>query len=485
MYENLNKLTLITSESCNLNCSYCEIAKNSNHQSHLEETLKIKQALSSGSYITKVIQGFRKHGIDVSNITTIELWGQEPTLTLDEFSTQIPRLLDWAINAKRSFFSTNGVAYPERIINYINIINNYLKDHKNRKFNAAIQFSFDGFDETLEKRGVEPQEIIDNIKTVITTVNDIKIVKNFKISFVFHGVLTMDIIKQGTIGNNFESHWIEIDRLVKNFVELNINPQVKIDDFLVTGIQNPYNATSDEGKLFADYLKKCLNTNSDFQSSFIHVQAPFRIAAKAIKAFSENSLGDIDNNIIKNFNYYYDPVLNDTIGTITSCGTGNLDLKIRYDGTILYCQNLFFSLSLNDLEDKIGSRYDIQRAALSYNHIYPNLLTSDKKDIEHFIDLLNGQKHYIYNFMVSSIVNLMYILLQNHQIDDSYQDDHKKILRHAHYMAMFLLCFYNNLLDTGSLYTITFGTIRFYCNGALDYLEEYLNTYDEVIPLWN
>ena len=52
-------------------------------------------------------------------------------------------------------------------------------------------------------------------------------------------------------------------------------------------------------------------------------------------------------------------------------------------------------------------------------------------------------------------------------------------------MAMFLLCFYNNLLDTGSLYTITFGTIRFYCNGALDYLEEYLNTYDEVIPLWN
>jgi len=42
MYKNLNKLTLITSESCNLNCSYCEIAKNSNHQSHLEETLKIK-----------------------------------------------------------------------------------------------------------------------------------------------------------------------------------------------------------------------------------------------------------------------------------------------------------------------------------------------------------------------------------------------------------------------------------------------------------
>jgi len=52
MFEQVKKIVFITSESCNLNCKYCEISKNST-KNHFEEAKKVKQALLDGSYVTR------------------------------------------------------------------------------------------------------------------------------------------------------------------------------------------------------------------------------------------------------------------------------------------------------------------------------------------------------------------------------------------------------------------------------------------------
>ena len=44
LFKNVKTLTFISSESCNLNCKYCEIAKDAT-MTHAAETIKVKESL--------------------------------------------------------------------------------------------------------------------------------------------------------------------------------------------------------------------------------------------------------------------------------------------------------------------------------------------------------------------------------------------------------------------------------------------------------
>ena len=94
-------------------------------------------------------------------------------------------------------------------------------------------------------------------------------------------------------------------------------------------------------------------------------------------------------------------------------------------------------------------------------------------DVENFVYRFDAGSHYGVPFMLSQMVNQMYLLLENHQIDESYQNNPEKILRHASYLIRIVQCWYNQLIETGSIYSKTLGTVRFYCNGALDIIEKF------------
>ena len=48
-----SNLTLITSETCNLKCSYCNMAKSA-HEYKTTETENIKKALKDGTYLNNI-----------------------------------------------------------------------------------------------------------------------------------------------------------------------------------------------------------------------------------------------------------------------------------------------------------------------------------------------------------------------------------------------------------------------------------------------
>ena len=178
------------------------------------------------------------------------------------------------------------------------------------------------------------------------------------------------------------------------------------------------------------------------------------------------------------FNYEYDKNIVDEnyiIGDFYGCGVGRWNLKMRYDGTLIFCQNSFYSIKKENLENKKGITYDVQRFELEHPGFQPNLMTAKKEDVQNFIDIFDVQKNYGHVFVINTLINLMYFLLQNNQIDESYKDNPEKILKHATMLSNFLMCFYNNVIDTGSLYPMTVGTIRFYCNGLLDIVEDFIN----------
>ncbi len=53
------------------------------------------------------------------------------------------------------------------------------------------------------------------------------------------------------------------------------------------------------------------------------------------------------------------------------------------------------------------------------------------------------------------------------------EKDINKLLRHAYILTTILACWDNNLMETGSGYGRTAGHIRFYCNGFIDFVDEF------------
>ena len=474
LFKNVKTLTFISSESCNLNCKYCEIAKDAT-MTHAAETIKVKESLQNGTFLTNCEKIFYDYNIDPFQIDTFDLWGQEPTLTLDALVTQMPQLLNWFKNCKIIFFSTNGMAYPERIVNFIKTINNYLiTENKNRELHLEIQFSVDGIGKDIEPRGADADIIKKNIFFILHELQDYKLYHTLNVLFVFHGVLTLDIMRDG-LANGIEKHWYEIDNFINDIYQENKNHQIIVTSKISSAFQAPVNATQEDGKVVSEYLNKCIKLVGTFKRSALSQTNILNLYTNPIRKRDgqPETREDIINGIFDIFNYnYWQETDSDMITYKFGCSTGDGSIKLRYDGTLLFCQNVIFSLTEEDLKNKVGIKYDIHRFQNKHNY-NPNLLTSPIEDVENFIYKFDAGSHFAVPFMLSQMVNQMYLLLENHQIDESYQNNPEKILRHASYLIRICQCWYNQLIETGSIYSKTLGTVRFYCNGALDIIEKF------------
>lgn len=491
MFENLDKIVFISSESCNLHCSYCHLAKKAT-QCHQKETEKIKESFKSGQYLQLYKDFINKYNIDINKIKKIELWGQEPTLTLDEFNTQIFDILDWLPNAKRFLFSTNGVSHIDRLINCINIFNKYFENNK-REFYIHFQFSFDGFDYIKDQRGIEPEVIVNNVKKFLYKLNNIQLNNNLQVSFNLHGVIDIpDIISQ--LEDKEESYWSKASKLLEDLNKINTNKKVVCYPF-TTFFVVPYNATKQDGQYYSIYAKKCIqnqlnhmNPNTDQTTPFIHILQGIQNIlgndmivnhkeSKDIYQFFNGSIDSIEKDILSLYDtgYNNNPDFCNIINYSYSCKINNQNLKIRYNGDLLYCEQTMFDLSEEDMIGRDQFDYDLVHYQLKHPRFQPNIFTSNQEDVEKFLSLFNSSYRQPYLLSYSNIVNFMYLLLQNDQIDESYKDINK-LLRHALYVAKARQCYRASMVDTGSFYTETLGFIRLCCNGLLDYLESlYLN----------
>lgn len=473
MFDNINSITFIISEICNLKCSYCEIAKREN-KFHLNEVDNIKESLYSGAYVQNYKTFFNKYNIDINKIINFALWGQEPTLVLEAFNTQITSILDWLPNLNNMFFSTNGVDYAYKIIELIKIFNNYFLNN-NREFKLTIQFSFDGLEYTQLQRGIDPYIIINNIKYIINNLNNIELFKDFKINFILHGVINFNNIISQLDNKLGDQYWSNNANIIQNLTILNKNKNVSILPFGAYLIF-PYNATPEEGKLLTQYANFCFNDTLKDNKN-IHILSPFNLILDSIINIKNRFQEEIDTEqqIINEFNYDYgnDDIFNTDIYKNYGCAPNTGNIKMRYDGLLFYCQNTMFNIFEQDLIGKTGIDYDLSYFQIKHPNFYPNVLKDNPEQIEKFVNLMLIKEHYPHSLTYSNIVNLMFLLLQNGQIDQSYRDS-KKLLKHAFYLSRFQQCFHAHMIETGSFYGISIGTIRAYCNGTLDLAEEYV-----------
>lgn len=456
-----NSLTLFTSESCNLNCKYCDIALHLNSKKHHEEVKKVKESFINGQYLNTIQTACEKLNIDKYNIKHLELWGQEPTLTLKEFNVMFPKLYKEYPNIYTLMFSTNGVSNINEIINLVLLLNNIVT----QKFYLNIQFSFDGYEQTKKHRGIEPDIIINNIINFIEQLNTIEL-KLLEITIKPHNVIdkeTFTFFANEKYEKDLYKYLKDFQNLYYLFLSKNNNNKVKIMTF-GAGLEVPYNGSVENGKILSKFYKQCEKVGADLN---------VKNWQQLIGQFSRSSLDWNESEItylLQEANQNHFIYNNDNkqklkkLSNKLGCSYNYSVLKIRYDGTLIHCQNALYGLhtdnDLNNIDNLIQYRKNNK-------HYYANIFSDSKEDIQNYFyqTTLRHESSFLAAYIQT--MTLLSLLLFSNQIDNKYNDIHN-FLKCAYYLVYSIPCPHNSMMYSGSTFGTYCGWIRLLCNGFMD-----------------
>lgn len=457
----IHKISLLSAIGCNLQCKYCNIDKTLNNSvsTILNNTI---EALKDGSYLNNIISILNKFDQPIKNIESIEIWGQEPTMTLMYLADKWE---DWAnsfINLDRIFFSTNGMANIDSIIYFIKQVDKYSK----RQLVLNIQVSYDGEKSTNEIRGANSNIIKENISALILFLNSYQF-KNIKVDIFFHGVLSNYLAKQLNDFNKLEEYINEIDIFLNDLRSISMNKFVSIGTMTLQN-ENGGEYTTEDGVILAEIMRKLDYIKNSKQTFINEHQCP--ISLDIIGGVSEIILDKFrtDKDIINQF------ILNPNEHTFcTFCAPLVGDLKVMYDGTIVSCQNAIYDI-FGIEEDKVEKniRNYARISEYKHNHLF-NPLTASDEIIDTYINYVEKSMHNgVGQFMLSTLANYIYIMAKTGQVSSSYLTDFEKIKRHAFYLTNINTCYYNLVVLSGSAFTRNTSDIRLFCNGVLDLLDK-------------
>lgn len=486
---NYNNLTLYTSEDCNLSCSYCEIAKSkkknivNNHINNL-----IKESMQSGQFTKNVLTVVKNLKANMDDFETLELWGQEPTLTIDAFKTMMPDILLNFKNIHAMFFSTNGVGHINDLLCFVEKLDtlNFVETQKkiDGKFQLRIQFSYDGIYSTKNFRGIEPTIILNNIRYFIEHLNFLYFY-NIEVNLSFHNVISRKLIEELNTRDKIKEFWKELKDLSIEFSLLNKNSNVKISHF-APGIENPVNASSEEGKALANFYQISKEVGKELQWDGMYGMVgqnlhAIRMAERGYRRYYDLSRDDkfsvvSNEKFIQNILYLTmlaplddkSRLLINQLSDVYCTGFKN-GVKVRYNGDYVHCQNCIHQLKADNLTTDTIEQLNAK--AMAKNHFYPNLLEPNEEfDNKKYHIAIANSSSFCHNY--TEVLNMMYLALQANQIDSSYKDKNKMV-RHAFYLTFMNTCFDDEIKTSNSVVSRYPGHIRYYCNGFLDEIENY------------
>lgn len=460
----------MTSEACNLNCKYCYIERTKNNINsstfYLEEHKKITQALEDKTYINNYLKALQKLKIDPKTITTVELWGQEPTLNLESFFKNFDYLYQHFPNLKGSIFSTNGVSNTHKILDAINIIDNII----DKEFNFSVQFSIDGSQYTKENRGIEVEIILNNIENLIKELNKIKLQK-IKVDFHLHNVLGQNVFTSLKTLEEIDSYWEELNNFAKKLKNLNLNKNVFFADLCYPSLEMPIKATQQDGIDLYNFIYYS-NIGKGKDNLFGMIKNLFK---PNITLKNENLTLDDLILIISNLDCNQKDKIDFFNNLSRGCGCGNQisSLKMAYNGEMVFCQTAMFKRREEDFINYVDDSDPFFHNLVKHNR-YINILTASQKEIENYFNFYKEYNLSAFGIKFTNCLNLMLWLSDSNLIEPVYKTNKKKLLRHAFICAGIQKCAHNDIIETGSIYGRSVELIKLYCNGFISIVEDYI-----------
>ena len=475
--KDISTLTLIVSCGCNLKCSYCEIAKSVNEDSARLQTETI-QALENGTFLQNVKQTFQRLSINNEHIYSLDLWGQEPTLTLDKFTAHLEEWINFLPNIEKFFFSTNGMAYPERIVDLV-LTFEKLWENKDKPLEFTLQFSYDGDLSTNNIRNAESTTIQKNLLYIINELNKYQI-NNIIFKPHVHGVVSLELLKLLDTPEKVLDYYNNMADWIEPFLDLSTNFNVKFDYSPSLSLEAPVDATSEDGwrlTRFAKWTQQLdrRKLHSDYINQTIkYLFSPPFATAFIAAACNEITIDDWVTRILQDRNYYDEATR--FLSPNIFCGTNKFSIKIMYDGTLISCQNNIFDRDKRYATADTPELKSIKDSWVDH-HLFINPIHDTDKQIETVLELFNTTQTTSWRFLIEHYIITMYWLARAGQIDVKYCENEYVLVKHALMLIKYNQCVYNNYIKTGSAFMRGNGWFRLFFNGYADVLEyEYNKT---------
>ena len=468
-------LTLVSAVGCNLNCEYCLIEKSvkDKHDKVKELQEKTIESFKNGSYLENIKKTLMRLGTSPSRIEVIQIWGQEPTLTLNHLTDNLSDWLNVFTKANRFMFSTNGMNFTNKILDFIKTLDDNLK-HRGK---FELQISFDGIDQTDNLRKASSELILSNTKYLINKLNEISL-KNLDVMIQFHGVLTADMVRKLNSTDKIQDYALSNAKIINELYDLNSNLNVEIVDGISFSQEMPQKASKEDGINLANFYR----LGSSIDASLFRNRIGTNLWNGLVETANinwNNFLGrpftNIENFLEEVLTSYNDITKIQNFSSQMYCGANYDGLKIMYDGTLLPCQNHMYEIDPDSIVDDGTIEAGTKKYLAKFNG-YINVLKDTDLKIENNLNMYQSLRQSSYYYTFSQVFSLMYYCMLSNQIDATYKTDLDKMLLHAAILAAIHQCSYNNIVMTGSALNKWTGMIRLYCNGYLDYV---VNRYRE------
>lgn len=445
-FNKISSITFISSAMCNLDCSFCYLNKNIAYTSFNQE---VRKAWKNKTYIQNVCNSLNKLNIDKNGIDSVQLWGGETFMSINDVTDNIPEIYENFPNIKNWMISTNWTSNVYNIFNFLKTIDEYSNYHTN----FGIQLSIDGPSGPISEQGHNGgwEKYRENMKIFTNLINNHKF-KHMSISMHMHSVIQKDLyFKVFSTYEGMYNYMKFMADVSEEFSAQCISESLEFQrGFTFPGCAFPYDSDTTEDGLMLAKIFKLWDTVYQKEFKDLYSYVPFYMGCghfeKNKYLFSQN----------------------------VECGELRTSLTFNYDGSICECNGSFIDNYQPYLDELIKNNdvknYEIAIAHNKMTAYNPNLVSS--KEIEQYNwSVHDGGYRNTGLIYLHMAFNEAKALLKVGQISSIYEND-EILFKHLLAILNGLSCSRNNIVDTHIPYLVPVGALRRYLNGVAEYIFE-------------
>lgn len=446
----IKSLTLITSSSCNLNCSYCFLHKNNAYK---EFDKNIYQAFQDGSYIKNVLKTFKSMEWDCNNVDHLSFWGGESLTHIDSVRKELPSIFKSFPNINAILLSTNFSINVEKFVNFLIDLDKIVKN----PITVRLQLSIDGPNDSLMRKtghNVKEEIYLKNIETLSNLMNNTYF-EYVNLRLAIRATVNKDIyLSQLTTYEQIKEYLDPFYYFVKQFQKKCIGKSIDFDSVNIWPVlATPYHESSEDGK---ELTKIAKIWESVMNNEFLDIPL-----SRTITLFQGGSSYDKNKPLfIPN----------------TECSELKHAITVNYDGSLCECSGSYIDhYPLYQQELLENNEKHLYNVAIAHSKMVNyNPITDPDSIINKNWYVHNGGYRNTNFICLTSIISLAEELALSGQISAVYLYDKEKLLRHS-LMLLNNSCSRNNIAQTFSPYIKPIEEIRRYFNGIMEHVDD-MNT---------
>lgn len=435
-------ISVISSSVCNLNCSFCYLHKNSSYK---EYDKLVRAAWQDGSYLDNVLNTVKGLNGDPTQVTTMQLWGGETLLHIEDIILNMPKFYRYFPNINDWKVSTNLLVDINKVFDFILAI----EEFTNSFTTINIQISIDGPPGPFSEQGHHGNWSVyrSNFLSLIQLINATKL-RKVEVVLYINATVAKDLYLTKFLDYKEMTDYVRyMYNFMKEMDDQCLNRALRVGSLQVfPTYANPSKDTAEDG---IKMLAICRLWDQVRRQEFPELSMDCQFY-KGTGEVTKNSPLFVNN---------------------AECGELNSSYTINYDGSICECSGSFIDyyepyqqelLDTNEI-----SKYQIAQIhnSLVYN---PGKASKEEKEKYKWViynGYRNNQSTYLHLMMAQAIE-----LAKSGQIDPIYLQDKDLLLKHLIAMSNVNACSRENVSNTKIPYLISIGTLRRYLNGFMNYI---------------